>query len=60
MKPVPVRTREEPEEGGRIIAAAEDAINPVFPEKRLNNDTTKKTGEASCFEVKPSEASKIL
>jgi hypothetical protein len=59
MRPGPAQAREKPEEVGRILAAVEDAINP-FSEKRLDNDTAKKTGEASSFKVKPSETSKIL
>ena len=53
-------TREEPGEGGWIIAAAETVINLVFSEKRLNNVTAKKTQEVSCFKVEPFEASQIL
>jgi hypothetical protein len=60
MRPVPVRTREEPEEGGWIITAAENVINPVFSEKRLNNGTEKKTQEVSSLKAEPFEASKIL
>ena len=53
-------TREEPGEGGWIIAAEETVINPVFAEKRLNNVTAKKTREVPCFKTELFEASKIL
>jgi hypothetical protein len=36
MRLVPVRTREEPGEGGWIIAVTGTVINPVFAEKRLS------------------------
>jgi hypothetical protein len=52
--------REELEEGGWIIAAAENVINPVFAKKRLNNVTTKKAWEVPCFETEFFEASKII
>jgi hypothetical protein len=60
MRPVPVPTREELGEGGWIIAAAETVINPVFAEKRLNNDTAKKAWAVPCFKTELFEASKIL
>jgi hypothetical protein len=61
MRLVPVPTREEPGEGGWIIAAVETDINPVFAEKRVNkNVTAKKTREVPCLETELFEASKIL
>jgi hypothetical protein len=60
MRPVPVPTREEPGEGGWIIAAADTVINPIFTEKRLNNVTAKKAWEVPCFKTELFEASKIL
>jgi hypothetical protein len=60
MRPVPVPTREEPGEGGWIIAAAETGINPVFAEKRLNNVTAKKAREVPCFKTEFFEVSEIL
>jgi len=60
MRPVPVPTREKPGEGGWVIVVEVNVINLVFPEKRLNHVTAKKTREVSCFKIKFSEASKIL
>ena len=64
MRHVLAPIREEPEdregEAEWIIAAAETVINPVFAEKRLNNDTAKKAWEIPCFKTEPFEASKIL
>jgi hypothetical protein len=61
MRPVPVPTREELGEGGWIIAAVGTVINPVFAEKRLNNNVTaKKTRKVPCLETGLFEASKIL
>jgi hypothetical protein len=55
-----VPTREEPGEGGWIIAAADTVINPVFAEKRLTNGTAKKAREVPCFKTEPFKTSKIL
>jgi hypothetical protein len=60
MRPVPVPTREELEEGGWIIAAAETVIRSDSVETRLNNGAAKKTREVSCFKTEFFEASKIL
>lgn len=53
-------TREEPDETGWIIAAAENVINSAFAEKRLNNGTAKKTREVPYLKTKPFEAPEIL
>jgi hypothetical protein len=60
MRHVLAPIREEPGEGGWIIAAEETVINPVIAEKRLNNVTAKKAGKVPCFKTELFEASKIL
>jgi len=60
MRHVLAPTREEPGEGEWIIAAAGTVINSDSAEKRLTNDTAKKTWEVPCFKTEPFKASKIL